>query len=74
MKAFVLILNFLFICKHTFASQRIYGGYQIDISEAPYIVHVTYVNQIFPNGSATTLNCGGSILRKNLILTAGHCE
>lgn len=55
-------------------NSRIYGGYPINITDAPYMVHVVYANTIFANGSALTNTCGGSILRKNLILTAGHCE
>lgn len=56
------------------ADQRIYGGYPIDITDAPYMVHISLATVIFANGSGIAVGCGGAILRKNLILTAGHCE
>lgn len=54
--------------------ERIYGGYPINITDAPYMVHITLFSEVFANGSAIGNSCGGTILRKNLILTAGHCE
>lgn len=56
------------------SDKRIYGGYKIDITEAPYIVAITIIVELFPNGSASVFECGGSILRRNLILTAAHCK
>lgn len=55
-------------------SGRIYGGYSIDITQAPYMAHVQYTVEYLPNNRVLLSDCGGSILRKNLILTAGHCK
>jgi secreted trypsin-like serine protease len=73
MQFIVAILTFFYFYNPALAEEKIYGGYQIDITQAPYMVHITYIREIFANGSGITANCGGSILRKNLILTAGHC-
>lgn len=69
----------LFLLVHQFLDDahgdgRIYGGYSIDITDAPYMVHVQYIKEYLPNNRAVFSNCGGTILRKNLILTAGHCK
>lgn len=68
----VLILNWLH--GYVNSDERIHGGYRIDIKKAPYMVHVAVVLETLPDGGSSTYNCGGTILRKNLILTAAHCE
>lgn len=69
----VLLLTLMF--ESAFSEGRIYGGYQINITKAPYMAHViTARNEVIPGQSLEVENCGGSILRRNLILTAGHCE
>lgn len=54
--------------------EKIHGGHPINITDAPYMVHISYVSRKYQNGSMLTHECGGTILRKNLILTAGHCK
>lgn len=56
------------------SDERIYGGYRIDIKDAPYMASITILIEQFHNGTSKVLECGGSILRPNLILTAAHCE
>lgn len=54
---------------------RIYGGYQEDIDKAPYMAQVIVFHQKpVPGQAAAAEDCGGSILRTNLILTAAHCQ
>lgn len=72
---FVPVFCIIFNTLHISAEHgRIYGGYPINITDAPYMVHITLFSEVFANGSAIGNSCGGTILRKNLILTAGHCE
>lgn len=56
------------------AEERIYGGYKIDITQAPYMVTVAVALETYADGSTKVYNCGGTILRTNLILSAGHCK
>lgn len=48
---------------------RIYDGYLIDISKAPYMAQVNYVDE-----KNFRHRCGGGILRDDLIITGGHCN
>lgn len=73
MQAFLLIFIFHQIFDLVLGGGRIYGGYPIDITQAPYMAHVQYTVEYLPNNRVLLSDCGGSILRKNLILTAGHC-
>lgn len=52
---------------------RIYGGYRIDITEQPCVVSIVILIEMFSNGTSLVHQCTGSILRRNLILTAAHC-
>ncbi|KAG4078519.1 hypothetical protein HA402_009231 [Bradysia odoriphaga] len=47
---------------------RIYDGYAIDISEAPYMAQVYFVDE-----KSFEHRCGGAILREDIVITAGHC-
>uniref|UniRef100_A0A182MAL4 trypsin n=1 Tax=Anopheles culicifacies TaxID=139723 RepID=A0A182MAL4_9DIPT len=44
--------------------QRIVGGFEIDVSDAPYQVSLQYNKRH---------NCGGSVLSSKWVLTAAHC-
>lgn len=70
-----LVTVFLIILLHSLvdSDERIYGGYRIDITEAPYMVSITILVETFENGTSLVNECGGTILRLNLILTAAHC-
>lgn len=77
----VILLSILSILlSHTtFGEQdgqgRIYGGYQIDIQKAPYMAQLYAIKGEYVPGQPTeTGQCGGSIMKSNLILTAGHCQ
>lgn len=76
MKSKLFFSAFLLIYLHDCvdSQQRVYGGYQIDITRAPYMVSLAVVLERLPNGQAKVYSCGGTILRKHLILTAGHCK
>lgn len=53
---------------------RIYGGYQQDITKAPFMAQVMVVHEKpVPGVPLESEQCGGSILKTNLIITAGHC-
>lgn len=73
-KLFLSIVLTTFWHGYTNSDERIYGGTKIDITEAPYMVHVAVVQEKYDNGTAKIYSCGGTILRKNLILTAAHCK
>lgn len=70
-----LVTLFLIILLHGLvdSDQRIYGGYRIDITDAPYMVSITILIERLDNGTTIVHECSGTILRKNLILTAAHC-
>lgn len=76
MKLNIIFLTILIslLVDSALAGGRIYGGEKVDIMDAPYMASVVIVLKRNPDGSSATYDCGGSILRKNLILTAGHCE
>lgn len=70
----ILIFIFYQIFDFVHGGGRIYGGYPIDITQAPYMAQVQYLVQYLADGRVLLSDCGGSILRKNLILTAAHCK
>ena len=75
MKSKLLSLSFLltFLLGYVDSNGRIYGGYPHDITKAPYMVHIdVFITRL--KGGVKMIDCGGTILRTNLILTAGHCE
>lgn len=52
-------------------SERVYGGYPIEISDAPYMAHVNYL--LYQNSTYGLASlCGGTIIKRQYILTAGH--
>lgn len=61
------LLLFLFFLSQILLAQdpnHITGGFEIDVSEAPYQVSIEYDNKHW---------CGGSIINGRFILTAAHC-
>lgn len=60
----IFIANFLFSLSNE-RSPRIFGGDDADIREFPYLVSLIY------NG---TRRCSGSLINKNWVLTAAHCQ
>lgn len=58
----------LFLVDSTTAGGRILNGYPIDIEQAPYTAHI---HIIIGGGYGS---CGGSIISRSFILTAGHCK
>ncbi|XP_055389299.1 trypsin-1-like [Condylostylus longicornis] len=64
-----LIVGFITIIRgydlpKPFLDGRIVGGVQVNISEIPYQISLQYYNRHI---------CGGSLIAKNLVLTAAHC-
>lgn len=67
--SFILILSFW----NSAAAKEKVSGTAIKIQDAPYMVHIEY--QSFKNQSfGIAYLCGGTILNRQYILTAGHCE
>jgi len=64
MRIQLLILFIYFSSTFCSITNRIYGGYEVSIEEAPYQVE-SYYN--------TCWNCGGSLLSKKFVLSAAHC-
>ncbi|KFB42844.1 trypsin [Anopheles sinensis] len=50
--------------RYAVGGQRVVGGFEIDVSEAPYQVSLQYYKRH---------NCGGSVLNSKWVLTAAHC-
>uniref|UniRef100_A0A182PCQ7 trypsin n=1 Tax=Anopheles epiroticus TaxID=199890 RepID=A0A182PCQ7_9DIPT len=50
--------------QHRGNGPRIVGGFEIDVSEAPYQVSLQYLD---------SHRCGGSVLNSKWVLTAAHC-
>lgn len=70
------VLLIFSIVSSAVADPRIYGGYPIDITDAPYMAHFSFSERDYDNGIPTTNTylCGGTIVSKRFIMTAGHCE
>lgn len=62
--------------KNNEEESRIYGGYPVDITDAPYMAHILMSENDHNNGMALSNSheCGGTIMTRRFILTAGHCE
>lgn len=68
----VLIIGVLcfFVDLSSSRKLKVIGGYDIDIKDIPYHVSI----QIKADADKPRFSfCGGTILDKNLIITAGHC-
>ncbi|XP_065295418.1 chymotrypsin-1-like [Dermacentor albipictus] len=57
-------------CGELGSNGRIYNGKPISIANIPWMVQL---NIVFNLSSLTLSSCGGSIITRNLILTASHC-
>lgn len=49
----------------TFTSNRIIGGNEIEIDEAPYTVSLQLMRSHY---------CGGALISETYVLTAAHCK
>lgn len=67
---------FILILKSALGRQgRIYGGKQIDIKDVPYMAELFVSDDpIEPGKPLNGEGCGASIIRTNLLISAGHCE
>lgn len=54
----------LFTFAAGYVEMRIVNGQEADIRQIPYQVQLLYFNQLF---------CGGSIVTKRHVISAGHC-
>lgn len=70
----VVLLLTTFLFDWADSDGRIYGGYPVDIKKAPWMVHIATFFDKLPDGTVLYMFCSGTILRRNLILTAAHCE
>lgn len=73
-KLFLSVVVLALLNDYVNSDGRIYGGYRVDITQAPYMVSIAIALETLPSGATKVYSCGGSIIRQNLILTAGHCE
>ena len=51
---------------------RIYGGSPVDIEEVPWAVAIMLNNNL-PNESGWKVSCAGTVVSRNMILSAAHC-
>lgn len=54
-------------------NSRIYRGYAINITDAPWMAYVRYMTYN-EYGTRVDYFCGGTIVNEMYILTAGHCK